>query len=116
MTAAGPPSAAARRLIAETIRSVGALDLLLMLRNDPDRWWTARELSDALRCPTGWAERELEHLREGNLLASAAAGDGEVAYAFRSAGPRLAEAVDALTAAYATNTREVVRLIFAARR
>jgi DNA-binding IclR family transcriptional regulator len=100
-----------RRLIAEHVHSVGALDLLVLLRDDRGRSWTAGEIADALDCPAPWAERELAQLRAGGLVKA----DGEGRYAYRPHSARLAKAMDALARAYATDTREVVRLIFAKR-
>jgi hypothetical protein len=104
----------ARRLIAENVDSVGALDLLLLVRGEPERWWSPEEVSDALHCPARWAALQLEALQSGGLLA--ADGDGGCRYAFRPRSARLTDAVNALAEAYTTHAREVVWLIFTARR
>jgi len=99
-----------RRLIADHVHSVGALDLLLLLRDDPDRWWSARDVARTIRCPVAWAERELERLSRGALVA--ASGDGD-SFAFRPADAALARAVETLSRFYVSHAREIVGLILA---
>jgi hypothetical protein len=104
----------ARRLIAERLHSVGALDLLLLVRDEPNRWWSAEEVSATLNCPARWAALQLDDLRAAGLLI--AAGDGDRRYAFRPESARLEDAVDAVAHAYARHAGDVVRLIFATAR
>jgi hypothetical protein len=99
----------ARTLIDDTIHSVGALDLLLLAREEPERWWTPEETSERLHCPVRWAALELEDLRERGLLESATDG-----YRFRPRSTRLAQAVEALADTYEADPHEVTRLIFTA--
>jgi hypothetical protein len=107
-----PPSTDAQRLIDDTVHSVGVLDLLLLVREEPERWWTPDETSEKLHCPVRWAALELEDLRERGLLQGD--GEGNRRYRFRPQSTRLARAVDALAEAYEAHTGEVVRLIFTA--
>jgi DNA-binding IclR family transcriptional regulator len=102
----------ARRLVDENVRSVGVLDLLMLICRESERWWTPDEISEPLRCPVGWAAVELEDLHAAGLLES----DGHAGrrYRYRPRSPRLAKAVDDLMAAYAADPRQVVRLIFTA--
>jgi DNA-binding IclR family transcriptional regulator len=109
-----PLTADARRLIAEQVRSVGTLDLLLLVRAESDRWWTAAEISATLDCPGRWAVLRLEDLHAGGLLA--ADGDGDRRYTFRPRSPGLGRAVEVLAEAYEARAGEVVKLIFAAPR
>jgi DNA-binding IclR family transcriptional regulator len=99
----------ARRLINDSVHSVGVLDLLVLLRVEPERWWTPQEVAERLPCPVGWAAQELESLHAGGLLD--VDGDEERRYLFRPRSARLADAVDALAEAYAANMPDVVRLI-----
>jgi DNA-binding IclR family transcriptional regulator len=101
----------AHRLIADPVDSVGALDLLVLMR-EREHAWTPEEIAGALHCPVPWAEQKLQHLHTGGLLAA----DGERRYLYRPRTGRLGKAMDALAEAYATRPREVVRQIFAARR
>jgi hypothetical protein len=98
-----------RRLVRRHVRSVGELDLLVLLHRDPAREWTAAEVCETLRCPPTWAEMHLEALGAAGL---AAVEDGRWRYA--PAEPALDRATDALAHAYRTRKAEVVRLVFAA--
>jgi hypothetical protein len=101
----------ARTLIRAHVHSVGALELLLLLRRDPDLGWSAGEICAELRCPPGWPPAELEALARAGL---AAADDGR--WRFRPASGELERAADALAEAYREAAGEVVRLVFAAAR
>ena len=103
----------ARRLIAEHVDSVGALDLLVLARGQPGRWWTAGDICDALQCPPRWATLHLERLRTADVLE--AKGDRVRRYRFTPRDAGVAEAVDAVADAYAARPREVVKLIFSLR-
>jgi hypothetical protein len=96
-----------RRLVIEHVNSIGALDLVLLLRGGRQEWWTVEDVSRDLRCPPRWAAMHLEQMRDAGLLE--AGDDGR--YAFRPRGARLRAAVEALEEAYATRKGDVVRLI-----
>lgn len=102
MTRRRPLPGEARRLIDDSIHSVGVLDLVL-LRAEPERWWTPEEVSGALHCPVGWAALELERLRSSGLVEA----DPDRRYGFRPPTARLAQAVDALADAYTAHTHEM---------
>jgi hypothetical protein len=104
-------SADVRRLVIEHVNSIGALDLLLLLRGGQQEWWTVEDVSRDLRCPPRWAAMQLEQMRHARLLESG--DDGR--YAFRPRGARLAVAVKALEEAYTTRKRDVLRLILSVR-
>ena len=82
----------------------------MLMREDAERWWTADDVCDALRCPPRWAAVHLEGMREGGLVA--ANGDTPRRYAFRPHDEPLRTAVDDLAEAYSTRTSDVVKLIF----
>lgn len=100
----------ARRLVVEQVHSIGALDLLVLMREDPGRWWTVDDVCNTLRCPPRWAVVHLEGMQEGGLLE--ASGDAPRRYAFRPRDGQLGSAVDELAEAYSTRTGDVVKLIF----
>jgi hypothetical protein len=114
MTRHGSLTGDARRLIADRLHSVGGLDILLLVRGDPDRWWSAEEIAAALHCPPRWAALQLEELSSGGLLV--VGGEAERVYAFRPRSPSLADAVDALARANARHAGDVARLILAGTR
>lgn len=69
-----------KRFLAEHVRSVMALELLLVLRADPARTWTAEQLCRELRCGHDWMNRELARLAERGLVTKAE-DSGEFRYA-----------------------------------
>jgi hypothetical protein len=101
----------AERLIGAHVDSVGVLDLLLLLRAEPDRVWTRDAVGEALACPLGWAERELERLRLGGLARRDAGG-----FRYATSSARQRAAVDSVARAWKRDRGAVTRLIFAARR
>ena len=101
----------AQRLIARHVDSVGVLDLLLLLRGEPDRVWTRDAVRDALVCPPGWAQRELERLRHGGLARSDEGG-----YRYAPSSARHRAAVESVARACKRDRAAVTRLIFAPRR
>ncbi len=101
----------AQRLIARHVDSVGALELLLLVRGQPDRVWTRDAVREELACPPAWAERELERLRHGGLVRREADG-----YRFAPSSARQRAAVDSVARACERDRAAVTRLIFAPRR
>ena len=96
-----------RRLVAEHVNSIGALDLVLLLRGGQQEWWRVEEITQCLRCPRRWAATHLEQMRHSGLLD--ALDDGR--FSFRPRDERLRAAVDALEEAYTSRKRDVVELI-----
>ncbi len=107
MTAAPDLTRDAERLIERHVDSVGVLDLLLLLRGEPERTWTRDAVREALACPSGWAERELERLRQGGLAAADAGG-----YRFAPNSTRLRAAVESVVRAWKRDRASVSKLIF----
>jgi DNA-binding IclR family transcriptional regulator len=102
------PTPSAERLLGDPIGSVGALELLLVLRAGDGRAHDLDELCAALGSPRSWTEVQLDALTQGRLVAQAA--DGGWTYA--PATPRLAAAVDELARAWQRNRRAVTRWLF----
>ncbi|MFO1061188.1 MAG: hypothetical protein U1E53_34085 [Dongiaceae bacterium] len=92
--------------IRTTIRSVWALELLLLLAGEPDRAWTEDEANRALRGSTGLVRSTLAALVQAGLLAL----EGD-AYRFRPATPELRRSVEQLAEAHAARPLAVVRAI-----
>ena len=84
-----PP--AVERLI-DHLGSVGALELLMLLRNAHGRGRTLAEICEALRCPERWAALQLRRLAETGLVES----DREHRFAYRPATAALNDAVSEL--------------------
>jgi hypothetical protein len=97
-----------RRLIRRHVRSVGELELLMLLHAERDRSWRVDEICEALGCPRSWAITQLEAMAGAGLLQP---DDGE--WRFAAASPELEHATEALQEAYRLHSREVVRFVFA---
>ena len=104
-----PPEIAesVRRFIAGHLESVAQLEVLLLVRAAPDKWWTAEEVARALVTRPPAATGFLQHLEATGLLERD--GDG-----FRFAPPgKTGAVVDELAACYATRRPTVIGLILA---
>jgi hypothetical protein len=97
-----------RRLIRRHVRSVGELELLMLLRAERDRPWSVDEICEALDCPRSWAIAQLEEMADAGLLAPA---DGK--WRFAPDSTELDDATAALEQAYRRQSRDVVRFVFA---
>jgi hypothetical protein len=91
------------------LTSVWALELLLLLRAEPDRIWTTPTLVAELRASDALVSGILEHLGRTGLVAAGA--DGSVRYA--PAGPAIAGLCDQLEAAYRQRPVTVIGAISA---
>ena len=97
--------------IREHVRSVWALELLLLLKRDPGRAWAADQLVAELRASIGLVAEILARLEQAGL-AVRADGDG---YSYRPATAALAQLSDRLESAYRERPVAIVNLIAAPR-
>jgi hypothetical protein len=97
-----------RTLIRRHIRSVGELELLMLLRAERDRSWSVDEICETLACPRSWAVAQLEVMERAGLLAPA---DGK--WQFAPTSTELEHATAALEESYRLHSRDVVRFVFA---
>jgi len=104
-------SEAVRRFLEVNIGNVAQLELLLLLRAAPERWWTADEVARELRTRPEVAARDLSHLVDRGL----ATQDPEDPAHHRYAPGDLAADIDDLAHCYARRRTTVVGLIFAER-
>jgi hypothetical protein len=102
-----------RRFIAGNIDSVGQLEVLLLVRSDPERHWSAAEVSWALRSGHSWAEVQLEYLRVEGLLVAGENNDPR--YRYEPARPELAPVITRLSEAFESQRADVIRLVFSQR-
>jgi predicted transcriptional regulator len=96
-------------LIRTVIRSVWALELLLLMRNQPTRAWSAEELVRELRANLPLIEHNLRQLVAGGLVVR---DDGDFRYG--PASPTLDEACASLERAYRERPVAIVNLIVGA--
>jgi predicted transcriptional regulator len=78
--------------VARHLPSVGHLETLLWTREHRSRWWTADALASYVNVSTAAAEKILEELCSGSLLAVQASS--KIAYRFSPATPDLDALVD----------------------
>jgi hypothetical protein len=101
------------RFIAGNIDSVGQLEVLLLIRSDPERYWSATEVSRALRSGRTWAEVQLEYLRVEGLLGAGEINDPRCRY--DPARPELEPVITRVSEAFESQRAEVIRLVFSQR-
>ena len=99
-----------RRFIADNIDSVGQLEVLLLVRSDPERYWSASEVSRTLRSRRTWAEVQLEYLRVEGLLV--AGEDNHPRYRYDPARPDLELVIARVSEAFESLRADVIRLVF----
>lgn len=94
------------RFIRTTIRSVWALELLLLLAGQPERAWSEDEANRTLRGSAGLVRSTLAALVQAGLLAFEG---GQ--YIYRPATPELRQRVEQLAEAHAARPLAVVQAI-----
>lgn len=98
-----------QRFIATSIESVPHLEAVLLLRSDPEKTWSARQLAQTLFI----AEKKAERLLESLAAARFAAGEGEPASAYRyqPVSEELRALIERTAEVYASSLVEVTNLI-----
>lgn len=99
-----------RRFIAEQIDSAESLEILLFLKRNPERSFTAEVLSPQVYTVPAAALLRLEGLVSRGLVASDRASNP--AYRYAPSHPALAGQVDELAAAYEADRVAVIKTIF----
>lgn len=97
--------------VREHLRSVWAVELLLVLKGDPDRCWPAPDLVRELRASTGLVNDNLQRFERGGL----AVREDEGCWRFRPAAPVLAQLCDRVEAAYRERPVAIINIIAAPR-
>ncbi|HEX8361692.1 MAG TPA: hypothetical protein VF613_16365 [Longimicrobium sp.] len=100
-----------RRLIAERIASAEMLEILLLLEREPERGWTADEVSRQVFTVPAAAIGSLEGLVAQGLAASD--GAANPTYRYAPASGEIRQQVTALAAAYRASRVAVIQLVFA---
>ena len=92
----------------EHLRSVWAVELLLLLRRDPERRWRPEALVAELRASVSLVNDNLRRFERSGLAVSEEAG-----WRYAPAGPALADLADRLEQAYRERPVAVINLIAA---
>ena len=104
--------------LADNIDSVLELELLLLLRGEPARLWSAADLAQELKIDPAFAAAQLEKFRQRKLLSggdNAGAGRADQAtpaYRYAPDSPALDAIVAAVAATYASHRVTMIGLIF----
>ena len=97
--------------VREHVRSVWALELLMLLKRDPTRCWPAADLLRELRASTGLVNDNLARFERSGLVVR----DDSGCHRYSPAAPLLATLCDELEAAYRERPVAMVNLISAPR-
>jgi hypothetical protein len=99
-----------RNFLVDYIDSVLELELLLLLRAEPARTWTAGALAKELKIDPAFAAQQLAHFHHRKLVARTEEPDPAYRYAPHAA--QLDATVASVAAAYATHRVTIIGLIF----
>jgi DNA-binding IclR family transcriptional regulator len=102
------PPASVVRLLDGAVGSVGAVELLLLLRSGTGRAHTVEELCSMLGSPTSWTESQLDALARAQLVS----GGAQEGWTYAPASAPLGRAVDDLAGAWRRDSRAVSRWVF----
>ena len=97
--------------VREHLRSVWAVELLLLMKRTPDRCWLPADLVRELRAATGLVNDNLQRFERGGL----AVCEDEGCYRYRPAAPVIAELCDRLETAYRERPVSIINIIAAPR-
>jgi hypothetical protein len=98
-----------RRFVAESIRSVAQLELLLILHRDPAIEWTAESAAREMRFPADWVAEQLVGFHRAGLVGSSCRKQRTYRYGPR---PGLERIVDELAETFSRRPTTVTSLIF----
>jgi hypothetical protein len=104
-----PPHVA--RFINDHVDSVELVEVLLLLRRDAARAWTAEQVSEQLYTSPGSAANRLEALNRSGLAARAGEG-ASATYLYAPADAERDRAATDLEQVYATRRTTVINMIF----
>src|SRR5688572_12471822 len=99
-----------RRFVEDYIKSVGILELLLLLESHPRRAWKAAEVQQAMRIQPLSAVAQLEYLHGHGLLVRER-GDHE-AFRYKPARPGMDSVIADLRHAFETRRVKLTKLIY----
>lgn len=109
-----PISEAVRDFLCDHINSVEQLEILLLLRDSPDRSWTAAEISRLLFTTEASVRARLLHLREHGL-AEITSELGATRYQYCISDPRTDQTIWSLEHEYRRRKDAVIAIIFGPR-
>ena len=99
-----------KTFLAQHIESILELEVLLLLRADPQRSWTGAQLAKELKIDQTWANEQLARFASRGILARTDAPDPQ--YRYSPSDPQLDATVAAVADAYATHRVTIIGLVF----
>jgi len=100
-------TAEVKDFIFQYLDSVEQLEILLLLSNDPDKYWTPKELHDSLRSNLNSVEKRLAILLWYKII-----DKNEGAYSFKPEDPKFQMVLSDLAISYRIHRYKVLELIF----
>jgi len=101
-----------RQFIFQHIDSVEQLDMLVLMRLHPERWWTARLMSEELRTSVTSASNRLHILKSIGLVIE----NESSAFQYRPKDAQLRQLVDELDDQYKLRKHTILQLIFSTKK
>jgi hypothetical protein len=100
------------RFIHDNINSVEQLEVLLLLRGEPQKQWSAEEVSRRLFTMPASASTRLIDLHARGLLKESGANGTDVLYSYSPGDSRTDDVVSRLDRAYRERKDSVIQIIF----
>jgi hypothetical protein len=110
MAAGGDFDQALREFIAEHISSIVELELILLLRAQAPRDWSAAEVARELRIEIGWTQQELAALTARGILAMQEGA--EPRYRYEPATSEMADLIARLARLYTERRVTTITIIY----
>lgn len=98
-----------KQFIFESVDSIELIDVLILMRNNPEKWLRSNDISKELRSSLTSIAQRLDKLVELNLVELREANKS---YHFNPQTPELNELVDELVHEYTLRKHKIVELIF----
>jgi predicted transcriptional regulator len=95
-----------RRFLTDRVRSIEALEALILLKREPSRSWSERELADALGIAVELVHERVAELASEQLVSVGA--ETPATYRFHAADPALDRLVAQLATVYSTQRVDVL--------
>jgi predicted transcriptional regulator len=100
-----------KEFIGKHIHSMDVLEILLFLRKESRKEWTANAVSQALTLERSSVQARLDYLLSAGFL-NIETVDGERRYLYRTADPKLSEAADELARWFGSHRVSIISLVF----
>jgi hypothetical protein len=101
-----------RQFVTKYIPTINVLEILLLLRQQPDKQWTPSDVSKASLMDVSSAETRLEHLRAAKLLAAGNV-QGNRVYRYAPLTSESGDTVSEVAKWYSSHRVSMISLVFA---